>query len=138
MRSSARAQASRAADKASSEILAPRSVSAMRLSAAANASAATRRAFSAASISLITARRFCGEYGGSVFQFGAFGLDLGDAGLDGQDLRAGALLAFLPFGAFGDDRLHPAVGEFGFARQRLRFGANLRREPAMAVDRFAH
>ena len=36
------------------------------------------------------------------------------------------------------DRLQAAVGEFGLARQRLRFGAHLRGEAAMAVDVGAH
>jgi len=66
MRSSARAVASRALDKASSEILAVRSVSAIRLSALASASAATRRAVSEDSISPISARRFCANNSGAL------------------------------------------------------------------------
>ena len=75
-----------------------------------------------------------GEQGRRVFEFGALGRDLGDAGLDGRDLRGRALPAVLPFGSFGQDRLQPAVGQFGLARQRLRFGAHLRGEAAMALD----
>ena len=69
-----------------------------------------------------------------IFKFGALGGHFGDAGLDGGDLRSRALLAVLPFGAFRQDRLHAAVGEFGLARQRLRLGTHLRCEPAMALD----
>ena len=75
-----------------------------------------------------------GEHCRRIVEFGALGFDLGDAGLDGRDLRGRALLAVLPFAALGHDRLQPAVGEFGLARQRLRFGAHLRGEAAMAVD----
>ena len=133
MRSSARAVASRALDNASSEILAARSVSAIAISAAASASAATRRAFSADSISLIRARRFrqkCRR----ILEFGALGLDLGDAGFDGRDLRGRALLAALPLAALGGDRLQAAVRQFGLARQRLGFGPHLCGEAAKAVD----
>ena len=79
-----------------------------------------------------------GEHRRRVLEFGALGFDFGDAGFDGRDLRGGALLARLPFVALGEDRLQAAVGQFGFARQRLRFGAHLRGEPAMAVDVVAH
>ena len=134
MRSSARAQASRALDSASSEILAARSVSAITFSAAASASAATRRPLSAASISLISARRFSANNRRRIVEFGALGRDLGDAGLDGGDLRGRALPAVLPFAPLGQDRLQAAVGQFGLARQRLRFGPHLGGEAAMAVD----
>src|SRR5436305_14978564 len=75
-----------------------------------------------------------GEDRRRVVKFGALGLDLGDASLDGRDLRGRALLAVLPLAALGKDRLYPAVGQFRLARQRLRFGAHLCREPAMPVD----
>ena len=48
--------------------------------------------------------------------------------------EAALCLAVLPFGPLGQDRLHAAVGQFGLARQRLRFGAYLRCEAAMTVD----
>ena len=67
-----------------------------------------------------------------IFELGALGGHFGDAGLDGGDLRGRALLAVLPFVALGQDRLHAAVGEFRLARQRLRFGAHLRGEAAVA------
>ncbi len=79
-----------------------------------------------------------GEYLRRVFKFGALGLDLDDAGFDGRDLRRGIFLAALPFVAFGHDCLHAPVGEFGFAGQCLRFGANLRRETAVAVHVGTH
>src|SRR4051812_6910641 len=60
--------------------------------------------------------------------------DFGDAGLDGVDMGGRALLAVLPLGALGEDRLHAAVGKFGLARQCLRFGADLRGHAAMAFD----
>ena len=93
-----------------------------------------RRSLSAYSISLISARRFCGEHRRRIVEFGALGCDLGDAGFDGGDLRGRALLAVLPLVALGHDRLQAAVGQFGLARQCLRFGAHLRGEPAMALD----
>ncbi len=74
------------------------------------------------------------EHGRRVLEFGALGFDVGDAGLDGFDLRGRTGLAVLPFAALGQDRLQPAVGEFGLARQRLRLGADLCGEAAMAVD----
>ena len=74
------------------------------------------------------------EQGGRVVEVGALSLHLGDARLDGRDLRGCALLAGLPLVTLGDDRLHAAICEFGFARQRLGFGANLRGEPAMTID----
>src|SRR6185437_9218765 len=75
-----------------------------------------------------------GEYGRRVFEFGAFRPDLGDAGFDGGDLRGRAFPAGLPLVLFGDDRLQPAVRQFRLARQRLRLGAHLGGEPAMALD----
>ena len=66
-----------------------------------------------------------GEHGRRGFELGALGRGLADAGLDGRDLRCGAVLARLPFAALGGDRLQAAVGEFGLARQRLRLGADL-------------
>ena len=75
-----------------------------------------------------------GKHRRRIFELGALGRDFGDAGLDGGDLRGRALLAVLPFGALGQDRLHAAVGQFGLARQRLGFGPHLRGEAAMAVD----
>ena len=75
-----------------------------------------------------------GEQRRRVVEVGALGRHLGDARLDGRDLRSRALLADLPFVAFGRYRLQAAIREFGLARQRLRFGAHLRGEPAMAVD----
>ena len=123
-----------ALESASSEIFAARSVSAITVSAAASASAATRRAL-LGGFDLVDQRAaLLGEQRRRVVELGALGGDFGDAGLDGRDLRGRALLAVLPFVALGEDRLHAAVGEFGLARQRLRFGAHLRGEPAMAVD----
>ena len=69
-----------------------------------------------------------------ILEFGALGLDLGDAGFDGSDLRGRARLAVLPLVALGGDRLQAAVGQFGLARQRLGFGPHLRRDAAMTVD----
>ena len=77
---------------------------------------------------------FLGEQRRRVFEFGALGLQLVDAGFDRVDLRCRALLAVQPFVAFGCDRLQTAVGEFSLSRQRLRFGAHLRGQTAMAVD----
>ncbi len=48
------------------------------------------------------------------------------------------MLAVLPFVAFAGDRLQAAIGEFRFARQRLRFRAHLCGEPSVAVDLGAH
>ena len=75
-----------------------------------------------------------GEQCRRVVELRALGGDFGDAGLHGLDLRGRALLAGLPFVSLGEDRLHAAVGEFRFARQRLRFGADLGGGAAMAVD----
>ena len=79
-----------------------------------------------------------GEQGRRILELGALGLHIGDARFDGRDLRGRALLAGLPFVAFGRDRLQAAVRKLGFAGQRLRFGAHLRGEPAMAVDLGPH
>jgi len=75
-----------------------------------------------------------GKHHRRTLKLRALRLDLGDAGIDGRELRGGACLAVLPIVALGDDRLHAAVGEFGLARERLRLGAHLRREPALALD----
>ena len=77
---------------------------------------------------------FFREYCRRIVEFGALGSDLGDAGVDGGDLRGRAGLAVLPFAALGEDRLQATVGQFGLARQRLRFGAHLGCEAAMVVD----
>ena len=74
------------------------------------------------------------EYRRGIFKLRTLGGDFGDAGLDGRDLRRGALLAVLPFAALAEDRLHAAVGKFSLARQRLRLGTHLCCEPAMALD----
>ena len=74
------------------------------------------------------------EHGRRVFEIAALDRDFGDARLDGVDVRGRALLAVLPLGALGEDRLHAAVGELGFARQRLRLGADLGGHAAMAFD----
>ena len=75
-----------------------------------------------------------GKYRRRILKLGAFGLDLGDAGLDGFDLRGRAGLAALPFVALGGDRLQAAVRQLGLARQRLRFGPHLRGDAAKAVN----
>ncbi len=69
-----------------------------------------------------------------IVEFGALGLDFGDAGFDGGDLRGRTLPAVLPFAAFGQNRLQPTVRQFGLARQRLRFGPHLGGKTAMALD----
>ena len=86
------------------------------------------------SISLISALRFSANNAGALSSFARSAVTSVTRGLDGRDLRRRALLAVLPFVALGEDRLHAAVGKFGLARQRLRFGADLGCEPAMAVD----
>ena len=48
--------------------------------------------------------------------------------------EAALCLAVLPFVPLGQDRLQPAVGQFGLARQRLGFGPHLGGKTAMAVD----
>ena len=132
MRSSARAQASRALESASSEALAARSVSAITLSAAASASAATRRAVSADSISLISARRFSANSAGAFSSSARSAVTSVMRASTVATCEAALCLAVLPFGALGQDRLHALVGQFGLARQRLRFGTHLRCKPAMA------
>ena len=56
------------------------------------------------------------------------------AGLVVSIVGGRALLAALPLGAFGEDRLDAAVGKLGLARQRLRLGADLGGHAAMAFD----
>ena len=73
-----------------------------------------------------------------VVELGVLRLHLGDARFDGRDLRGRTLLAGLPFVTFGRYRLQAAVRKLGFARQRLRFRAHLRRKPAMAIDLGPH
>ena len=53
-------------------------------------------------------------------------------------MRGRALLAVLPFAPLGEDRLQPAVRQFGLARQRLRFGPHLCGKAAMTVNVGAH
>ena len=122
------------ADSASSEILAARSVSAIAVSAAASASAATRRSFSACSISLISALRFSANSAGALSSSARSAVTSVTRASMVAICEAALCLAVLPFGALGEDRLHAAVGEFGLARQRLRLGAHLRGEAAMALD----
>ena len=75
-----------------------------------------------------------GEQCRRIFKVGPLGGHFGDTRFDDGNLGGRALLAILPVGALGHDRLHAAVGEFGLARQRLRLGTHLRCEPAMALD----
>ena len=134
MRSSARAQASRALESASSEIFAARSVSAITVLGRSQriggdaAGALGGFDFVDQRAALLGKQRRC------IVELGALGGHFGDAGFDGGDLRSRALLAVLPLVAFGEDRLHAAVGEFRLARQRLRLGAHLGGEAAMALD----
>ena len=69
-----------------------------------------------------------------MFEFGALGLGFFGALSDGDDLRRGIVLALVPAGAFGGDRLQPAVGQFGIARDRLRFDADLGERGAVLGD----
>ena len=137
-RSSARAQASRELDSASSEIFASRSVSAIRFSADASASAATRRALSADSISLISARRFSANIAGALSSSARSAVTSVTRASMVAMCEAALGLTVLPFVAFGQNRLQPAVGQFRLARQRLRLGADLRGKAAVAFDVAAH
>ena len=75
-----------------------------------------------------------GEFLRRVTEFGPLASRLFGALADRGDLSRGAGLAFLPGRRFGGDRLQPAVGEFGFARDRLGFDAHLGERGAVAVD----
>ena len=60
-----------------------------------------------------------------VGQLIALARGFGGAFRDGRDLRLRAGSALVPGGALGGDRLQPALGMLGLARQRLRLGAGL-------------
>ena len=88
-------------ESASSEILAARSVSAITFSAAASASAATRRAASAASISLISARRFSANSAGALSSSARSAVTSVMRASMVAICEAALCLAVLPFVAFG-------------------------------------
>ena len=77
-------------------------------------------------------RTLAGEFLRRVFEFGALGLGFFGALADGDDLRRGVVLALVPFRAFGGDRLQPAIGKFGIARNRLRFDPHFGERCAVA------
>ena len=134
MRSSARAVASRALDRASSEDLG-RAIGFRHRCLGGGERVGGDAAVVLGVFNFADQRAtLFREQGRRVGEFLALGRDLREAGFDGLDLRGRALLAVLPFGALGEDRLHAAVGKLGFTRQRLRLGTHLRREAAVALD----
>jgi hypothetical protein len=77
-----------------------------------------------------------GEFLRRMFEFDPLGLCFFGALPDRDDLRRGIVLALIPFRAFGGDRLQPAVGKLGVARDRLRFDADLGERGAVLGDVF--
>ena len=134
MRSSARAVASRAFDNASSEIFAARSVSAITFSAEASASAAIAAIFSACSISLISALRFSANNAGALSRSARSAFTSVTRASMVEICEAALCLRACHSLRSASDRLQAAIRQFGFARQRLSLGANLRRQAAMAID----
>ena len=135
MRSSARAQASRADGQRFERGLGV----AVGLAPSRSRRRRARRRrrggrFRRISISLISARRFSANSAGASSSSARSAVTSVTRASMVAICEAALCLAVLPFGALGGDRLHAAVGQFGLARQRLRFGAHLRGEAAMAVD----
>ena len=137
-RSSARASSSRAWLAASKAARASRSASACLFSASCRRSAQPRRSASASCTSEIRASRFSANMLRRVVELGASGLRFGDAALQRGELVARAFLALLRGLLVGGQRLEAAVGEFGFADDRLLLGAQLGQRRALGRDVFAH
>ena len=72
-----------------------------------------------------------GEFLRRLIELGPLGLCLLRALADGFDLRRGVVFAFVPFGTFARDRLQAAIGELGFARDRLRFDTHFGKRRAI-------